>query len=63
MNAIPIYLAFHLVRFGDFARALVGGPIQKLLGQWGEMAQAIVVLALVFALVGFLYRRKIFLRV
>jgi predicted acyltransferase len=62
-NAITIYLAFHLIRFSDFAQSLVGGPVQRCLGQWDEMAQAIVIVALVLALVGFLYRRKIFLRV
>lgn len=62
MNPITIYLAFHLIRFSDFAALLAGGPVKQHLGAWGEMGLAVVVVALTFALVRFLYQRKIFLR-
>jgi predicted acyltransferase len=62
MNQITIYLAFHLLKFSDFAELVVGGPVQQALGPWGDMGVALVVVALSFALVRFLYQRKIFLR-
>jgi predicted acyltransferase len=63
MNPITIYLAFHLINFSAFAQLVVGGPVQEFLGPWGAMAQAVVVVGMVLALVRFLYQRKIFLRV
>jgi predicted acyltransferase len=62
MNPITIYLAFHLMSFGDFAKLIVGGPVKEALGAWGEMGMAVVVVALSLGLVRFLYQRKIFLR-
>jgi predicted acyltransferase len=62
MNPITIYLAFHLVKFEDYAERITGGPIQKSLGVWGDLLIAVVVVTMMFAFVRFLYRRKIFLR-
>jgi predicted acyltransferase len=62
MNAITIYMAFHLITFSDYAKLVVGGPIRSALGSWGDLGNAIVVLAMVFLLLRFLYQRKIFLR-
>jgi predicted acyltransferase len=62
MNAITIYLAVHLIKFGDFAERIVGGPVKESLGAWGDLLVAVVVVAMVLALVRFLYQRKIFLR-
>jgi predicted acyltransferase len=62
MNPITIYLAFHLVRFSDFAALVVGGPVQKALGQWGDLLVALVVVAMTLGFVRFLCQRKIFLR-
>jgi len=62
MNPITIYLAFHLLNFGDFAKLVVGGPVRQAFGAWGDMLMAIVVVALSLGLVRFLYQRKIFLR-
>jgi predicted acyltransferase len=62
MNPITIYLAFHLVKFDDFAERVVGGPVQKALGTWGNLLVAVVVVAMMFAFVRFLYQRKLFLR-
>jgi predicted acyltransferase len=61
-NAITIYLAVHLIKFGDFAERIVGGPVKESLGSWGDLLVAVVVVAMVLALVRFLYQRKIFLR-
>jgi len=63
MNPITIYLAFHLISFGHYAEMVAGGQIGTSLGPWREMGIAIVVVAMMFAFVGFLYQRKIFLRV
>jgi predicted acyltransferase len=62
MNAITIYLAFHLISFGDLAKLVAGGPVYKALGSWGDLVMALVVISMTFALVRFLYQRKIFLR-
>ena len=62
MNPITIYLAFHLINFSDYAKLVVGGPVQTALGAWGDMAIALVTVGLSLALVRFLYQRKLFLR-
>lgn len=66
MNAITIYLAHNLMRFGDIARRFVGGDVQNFLNGWitglGEVMVSVVLLALSFLLCWFLYRKKIFLR-
>jgi predicted acyltransferase len=62
MNPITIYLAFNLVPFEEFAQRLIGGPVKQALGAWGELAIALLVVAMMFAFVRFLYKRQIFLR-
>jgi len=62
MNPITIYLAFHLISFGHYAEMVAGGPIKHAFGSWGDMVIAMVVVAMVFAFVRFLYQRKLFLR-
>jgi predicted acyltransferase len=62
MNPITIYLAFHLLDFRDYAKLVVGGPVRGAFGDWGDMVMAVVVVAMSFGLVRFLYNRKIFLR-
>jgi predicted acyltransferase len=62
MNPITIYLAFHLIQFDTYAERLVGGPVQEALGRYGNLLLALVVVAMMFCLVRFLYRRKVFLR-
>ena len=62
MNPITIYLAFNIVDFNSLAKRLVGGPVQEALGHWGSLLPALTVVALMLALVRFLYQRKIFLR-
>ena len=58
MNPITIYLVFNLVNFDDFANRLVGGPIQKTLGVWGDVLHALVVVGIMLALVGFLFGER-----
>ena len=62
MNPITIYLAFHLIPFDHYAEMVVGGPVQHALGPWGAMGIALVVVAMMFVFVRFLYQRKLFLR-
>jgi predicted acyltransferase len=62
MNPITIYMLDNLGLFDTIARRLVGGDLQRHLGTYGPLAQAVVGLLLVFAVARFLYRRKIFLR-
>ncbi len=64
MNPITIYMINNLVDLDDIARRFVGGDLKKLyLGAYGDLAVALVSLALTFGICWFLYRRKIFLRV
>jgi predicted acyltransferase len=62
MNAITIYLVASVVNFHRLAGRFVGGDIASLLGRYSELVTSLVGLALMFWLVNFLYRRKIFLR-
>ena len=62
MNAITIYLVAGLVNFHRLAARFVGGDIKAALGRYSDLVSALVTLALVFWVVNFLYRRKVFLR-
>ena len=62
MNAITIYLVASAVNFRRLATRFVGGDIKLLLGNYSDLVTSLVALALVFWLVNFLYRRKVFLR-
>jgi predicted acyltransferase len=62
MNAITIYLVAGVVNFHRLAGRFVGGDVAILLGRYSALASSLVSLALVFWVVNFLYRRKIFLR-
>jgi predicted acyltransferase len=62
MNAITIYMIFHLLKVSELALLVSGGPVKQALGPWGDLGVALVVVALMFAVVRFLYQRKIFLR-
>jgi predicted acyltransferase len=63
MNPITIYLIFHLLEPGGLVKRVVGGPIAAAFGDWGDLLIASVTVALMFALMRFLYQRKLFLRV
>jgi predicted acyltransferase len=62
MNPITIYLASNLLPIEDLAGLVVGGPVKAALGPWGGFVVALTGMAMMFALVRFLYQRKIFLR-
>jgi predicted acyltransferase len=62
MNAITIYLVANMMNFRRLATRFVGGDIKLWLGPYSDLVTSLVALALVFWLVNFLYRRKIFLR-
>ncbi len=62
MNAITIYLVSEVLGPGDLAQRIIGGPVQKSLGAWGDLVLVLVLLGMMLALVRFLYQRKIFLR-
>ena len=63
MNPITIYLIFHLLEPGGLVKRVVGGPIAAACGPWGDLLIASVTVALMLALMRFLYQRKLFLRV
>ena len=62
MNAITIYLVSSIVNFRKLADRFVGGDVAVWLGRYAELVKSVVALAMVLALVRFLYRRRIFLR-
>jgi predicted acyltransferase len=62
MNALTIYITANIVNFHKLAGRFVGGDVRNFFGSYGDFAQAVVTLLLVFWVVHFLYRRKIFLR-
>ena len=66
-NAITIYLLHELIDFQKLAARFVGGDIQAALNGvahgLGTLLVAVVAIALTLAVVRFLYRRKVFLRV
>jgi len=63
MNSITIYMAHNLIDFDKIAQRFVGGDLNHFFGRFGQLAIASVVIAMMFGLCYFLYRRKIFLRV
>ncbi|EEF61363.1 acyltransferase family protein [Pedosphaera parvula] len=62
MNAITIYLVANIVNFRRHGERFVGGNVKNFLGNYHDLALSVVVLILVFWVVHFLYRRKVFLR-
>jgi len=67
-NAITLYILNALMGFGEPARRIAGGDFGAMLDAMllpgiGELLVNVVALALVIALAGYLYRRKIFLRI
>ena len=65
-NALAIYLFSNVVNFGSLSERFAGGQVAAgLNGAWtglGDLVLALVSIALCMLLAGFLYRRKIFLR-
>jgi predicted acyltransferase len=68
MNSITIYLAANVIGFGKLAERFAGGNIRQwfdthITQGFGGLVVTLVALSLAFALVRFLYNRKIFLRI
>jgi len=67
-NAIALYMVHNLVNFAEVSQTLVGGGVSEFL-DWlvtpgaGNFAVNVLGLAFAIAFAGFLYRRKIFIRV
>jgi len=66
-NAITIYLAVNIISFPMLAKRLAGGDVESYLDAhvaqgFGGLVVALTGLGLALALVGFLYRKRIFLR-
>jgi predicted acyltransferase len=64
MNPITIYVVLHnIVDVDQIAKRFVGGDLSRLyLGNYADLAVAVVGLAITFAVARFLYQRKIFIR-
>jgi predicted acyltransferase len=67
-NAITLYMVHNLVNFAEVSQTLVGGGVSERLDALvtpgaGNFAVNALGLALALAFAGFLYRRKIFIRV
>ena len=62
-NPLTIYMATNMVDFDAIAKRFVGGPVEASLGLYGPLVVWIVSMLICFALLRFLYHRKIFLRV
>lgn len=63
MNSITIYMAARIIDFHDISRFFLNWTSVHINEQWGALFIAIGVLILQWALMLFLYRKKIFLRV
>ncbi len=63
MNPITIYMIHNLVDIEGIARRFAGGDLGKLyLGQFADLAVALVSLGITLAICRFLYQRRIFIR-
>ncbi len=63
MNSITIYMAHRIIDFHDISRFFMGWTSVHFNELWGKLFIAIAVLVLQWALMLFLYRKKIFLKV
>ena len=66
-NSITIYVLASVLNFREAAARLVGGDVQRFDTHVAQGAGELVIIGvaflLIFALMGFLYRRKLFVRV
>jgi len=63
MNSITIYMGSRIIDFHDISRFFLGWTSVHINEQWGTLFIAIGVLTIQWALMLFLYKKKIFLRV
>ncbi len=62
VNPLTIYLVHNMVDLEKLANRLVGGPVKAALGTYDQVLITATVVAFTFAIVRFMYRRQIFLR-
>jgi len=62
-NPITIYMFDGILDYEKLARRFAGGDVHRLCGRYGDVVLWAVALGSALAIAGFLYRRKIFLRV
>lgn len=62
MNPLTIYMAMNVVDFHGLAERLVGGDIAGACGRYGQLLVTIVALGLAMAVVRFMYKKRVFLR-
>lgn len=63
MNSLVVYLAYHFINFDHTSYIIFGGLYQGLDEKWHPSLTALGSLALVWLLLYFLYKKKIFVRV
>jgi predicted acyltransferase len=63
MNSITIYMGTRIIDFGNISRFFMGWTSVHINEQWGALFISIGVVVLEWAVLLFLYRKKIFLRV
>lgn len=62
MNAIAVYVATHLFDFREIGNVFVGGLL-KYLGPWAGFVEASAALAVIWPILYFMYRNKIFIKI
>ena len=62
MNSIAIYIATSIMNFRKLSQRFIGGEIKDWLGNYHELLTSLITLVFVFWLAGFLYKKKIFIR-
>jgi len=62
-NALTIYLVYNIIDISLLAERFVGSQSIKVLGSYWQLIHALTVLALGIWLAGYLYRKKIFIRI
>lgn len=62
MNAIAVYVATHLFDFREIGNVFVGGLL-KYLGPWADFVEASAALAVIWLILYFMYRNKIFIKI
>jgi len=63
LNAITVYLAYRFIDFEKSAKMLFGGLYKYTDPRWHEVFSAIGALVLVWGMLYFLYRKRIFLKI
>ncbi len=62
-NALAIYMVCNMVKFEGLAARLIGGEDYAPAGVCGAMSETVIRLGFVVLLAGFLYRKKVFIRI